>query len=131
MVGSISNVIGMGKHPTDERCVSVEQALELGLQYETVPYSMVVIRARKPDMPSQEKYLAANVRVGDVSLTVHTRGCISEDYEDVEAPIVIECHLDTAQQCGNCILKLAHGEEIRKSMEPSFPFIFIAHDTVS
>lgn len=123
MVASITKVVDKANTVAGERCMEVRQALDAGAEHDSIPYSMVVIRRRDENCPTEEEYLRANVRVGDLAVTMHTTGCLSDSYEEKEVPVVVDCPSDQTERCANCILQLAQGESIRKSMEFVTPFI--------
>lgn len=122
MVGSVSRISWRSGTATDERCVSVPEALEAGAAHETIGYSLVVLRSRGTTA-SKEEYEAANVRVGDEMVTITSSGCGHSSQETLDVPVVVRCPDDQAARCGGCILNLANGEAIRSSMELHAPFI--------
>lgn len=110
----ITNVVGT----SNPRCVTINEALNLGERHDGVRYSLALQHAHsegKVDMGT------TMVPIVDQSVGVHRTGCIPEHearFTDTRVTIGT-CDAEKANRCAGCILNVVQGEAILKSLKPS------------
>ncbi len=115
---SISRIVGRSGNTSNERCVSVREALELSGPHDTIPTSLLPLQPTSDANPTFAEYLEAYVRIGDESITVSRSTCTSgPEHASEIAAVVVSCPTDVADRCAGCILNLANGEAIHQSMK--------------
>jgi hypothetical protein len=113
MVASRQHVVYRGEQ-SNERCVSVGEALEVGQRLFTLP-GLPLLRAIKAKTIDRA---TTNLRIADQAVTVRTIGCTPEheSYDPDTAVVAVDCPADEAQRCGACVLRCDGGDEILRSI---------------
>jgi hypothetical protein len=61
-----------------------------------------------------------NLRVATQPVGTHTTGCVPEheSFGNETRTVVADCPDEEARRCGNCIMRIAGGDEVVRSLKP-------------